>query len=74
MASNVTFILKQFRSSVWGRATEIGEELIRAALCTEAEISDLDAVAGGVEDVFRLKVSVDDVVFMLKNTKWGKSQ
>lgn len=37
-----------------------------AALCAEAEISDLDAVAGGVEDVLRLKVSVDDVVVMLK--------
>lgn len=56
-------------------ATEIGEELIKAAFCAEAEISDLDAEAGSVEDVLCLKVSVDDVVVMLKyHKKWGKSQ
>lgn len=59
-------MLKQFRSSVRWRATEVGEEVIRAVLFAEAEVSDLDAAAGGVEDVLRLKVSVDNVVVVLK--------
>jgi len=31
----------------------------------EAEVAYLDAVAGRVEDVFRLQVPVDDVIVML---------
>ncbi|TNN75351.1 hypothetical protein EYF80_014398 [Liparis tanakae] len=66
IASDVTFVLEDFRSSVRRRATEVGEEVIRAVLFAEAEVSHLDAAAGGVEDVLRLKVSVDNVVVVLK--------
>lgn len=62
----VTFLLEELGRRVRRRATEIGEEVAGAALGAEAEISNLDAVAGGEEDVLRLQVSVDDVVVMLK--------
>lgn len=69
--SIVALFLKKFRGSIrWG-ATEVGEELIRAALCAEAKVADLDTVTGRVEDVLRLNVSVDDVTFMLKNKNKG---
>lgn len=44
------------------------EELVRAGFCAEAKVSNFDAVAGGVEDVLRLEVSVDDVVVVLEDT------
>lgn len=47
------------------------EELAGAGLRAEAKVADFDAVAGGVEDVLRLEVSVDDVAVVLKDT-FGK--
>lgn len=72
--ANVAFYPKQFRSSIRWWATKIGEELIGAALCAEAKISNLDAVAGGVKNIFCLKVSVDDVLVVLKDQKISNVQ
>lgn len=61
-------MFKKFRRSVRWRTTEIGEKFIWAVLCTEAEVADLDAVTGGVEDVLGLEVSVNDLAVMLKKS------
>lgn len=62
----VSFLLKELGRGIRRRAAESGKEVVGAALGAEAEISNLDAVAGGEEDVLCLQVSVDNVVVVLK--------
>lgn len=62
----VTLVLEELGRGVRRRAAEVGEQVAGAALGAEAKVPDLDAVAGGEEDVLRLQVSVDDVVVVLK--------
>lgn len=64
--SDVTLVPEEFGGGVGRRAAEGGEDVGGFAFSTETEVAHLDAVCGGVEDVFSLQVPVDDVVVMLK--------
>lgn len=64
---------KEFWSSIRRRATECIESLITVAQSAKSEIPDLDTRGAGVEDIFCLQVSMDDVVFMLLEKKQKKA-
>lgn len=64
--SDVTLVPKEFRGRVGRRAAEGGENVGGFAFSAETKVAHLDAVCGGVEDIFSLQVPVDDVVVMLK--------
>lgn len=67
--SDVTLVPEEFRSGVWRRAAEGGEDVSGFAFSAETKVTHFDAVCGGVEDIFSFQVSVDDVVVMLKVKK-----
>lgn len=60
---------KELGCCVRWRAAERVEHLRTVAQCAEAKVPHLHTRAAGVEDIFRLQVAVDDVVFMLWYTK-----
>lgn len=64
---------KEFWSSIRRRAAECIESLITVAQSAKSEIPDLDTRGAGVEDIFCLQVSMDDVVFMLLEKKQKKA-
>lgn len=66
VTTHVAFVFEELWSGVGWGATECGEDFRWSTHDTEAKVSHLDAVAGGVEDVLCFQVSVDDVVVMLK--------
>lgn len=67
--SDVTLVPKEFRGRVGRRAAEGGENVGGFAFSAETKVAHLDAVCGGVEDIFSLQVPMDDVVVMLKIKK-----
>lgn len=64
-SANVILIPKELWCSVRWRATERVERLIAAALRAKSEVPHFDAGVTGVENIFCLQVTVNDVVFML---------